>query len=157
MPAAKTFGHEAATATTPPRDDRHEQEPNEAGSARSVPLSGLEIDVAAPSSTSSTASIDPAPHLATRQAMPPGLASYLARYLPAVVESVSWGEGFRFRVATYLTDDPPPLAYVTSVRAVVLRHGTVLVQRDRSSVHILPGGRRSPDEPPETTLRREIR
>jgi ADP-ribose pyrophosphatase YjhB (NUDIX family) len=39
---------------------------------------------------------------------------------------------------------------------VVLRGGSVLLQQDRDSHHILPGGRREHDETLEATLRREI-
>jgi 8-oxo-dGTP pyrophosphatase MutT (NUDIX family) len=45
---------------------------------------------------------------------------------------------------------------VTSVRAVVLRDGSVLVQQDRDSRHVLPGGRREGKESLEATLRREV-
>lgn len=86
-----------------------------------------------------------------------GLSSFLARHSPVVTESVSWGNEFRFRVASYLCDEFPPLGFVTSVRAVVLLAGLVLVQRDQDSRHILPGGRREAGELPEATLHREVR
>lgn len=85
------------------------------------------------------------------------LAAFLGDRAPVVTEPVASGDRFRFRVAAYLGADDPPLPLVTSVRAVVLRHGRVLVQRDRTSRHILPGGRRDPGEPPDATVGREVR
>jgi ADP-ribose pyrophosphatase YjhB (NUDIX family) len=62
----------------------------------------------------------------------------------------------RLRATAYLSSALPPLPLVTSVRAVVLRAGTVLVQQDRDLRHILPGGRREGPETLEETLRREV-
>ena len=94
-------------------------------------------------------------------AMDPELAAFLDPHPPLVTDEVDWGNGFRFLVAAALTDQPPPLAFVTSARAVVLRGGgaevAVLVQTDRGSRHVLPGGRREPGELPAATLRREVR
>ena len=84
------------------------------------------------------------------------LDRFLTQCTPLVSEAVTWGERMRLRATAYLGHDLPPLRYVTSVRAVVLRHGSVLVQQDRDSRHILPGGRREGAESPEATLRREI-
>lgn len=67
-----------------------------------------------------------------------------------------WGEQMRLHVAVYLSHETPPLSYITSVRAVVLRDGAVLMQQDRDSRHILPGGRREGNESLECTLRREV-
>ena len=89
--------------------------------------------------------------------MEPDLAAFLLGRWPVVTEAVDWGNGFRFRVAAYLGDELPPVAYVTSVRAVVLRDGLVLVQRDRDGLHVRPGGRREAGEPLEATLHREVR
>ncbi len=69
-------------------------------------------------------------------------------------DRVPWGERMRLRATAYLSGDTPPLAYVTSVRAVVLRNRSV--QQDRDSRHVLPGGRREPGESIETTLRRGV-
>lgn len=85
------------------------------------------------------------------------LSRFRARHSPVVTESVAWGNQFRFRIASYLCDEFPPLGFVTSVRAVVLLDGLALLQRDQDSLHILPGGRREAGEPPEATLRREVR
>lgn len=84
------------------------------------------------------------------------LDRFLARCSPKVSEAVVWGERMRLSATAYLSRDTPPLQYVTSVRAVVLRDGSVLVQQDRDSLHVLPGGRREGSESLETTLRREV-
>jgi hypothetical protein len=49
------------------------------------------------------------------------LAGFLANRTPAATEPVVWGERLRLVATAYLTADAPPLRYVTSVRAVVLR------------------------------------
>ena len=85
------------------------------------------------------------------------LATFLAGRTPRVTEPLTWGAGLRFDVATYLGAELPPLPLVTSVRAIVRRDDAILVQEDRDSRHILPGGRCEKGEDPETTLRREIR
>lgn len=81
---------------------------------------------------------------------------FLAHRLPQATESVDWGEHMLLRAMAYLSSDVPPLSTVTSVRAVILRADTVLVQQDRDSRHILPGGRREGTESLETTLHREV-
>jgi 8-oxo-dGTP pyrophosphatase MutT (NUDIX family) len=86
------------------------------------------------------------------------LCTYLGARIPGVRDSVRWiGHEQPLQIACYRAETPPPLAFVTSVRCVLLRDGSVLVQQDRTTTHILPGGRREGDEPPETTLRRELR
>ncbi len=50
----------------------------------------------------------------------------------------------------------PPLEYVTSSRCLVFKNDCVVVQRDRDSTHIMPGGRRAADESPLETVRREV-
>lgn len=84
------------------------------------------------------------------------LSAFLARQKPIATEDVVWGESLRLRLSAYLSKDVPPLRYVSSARAVVLRGGSVLVQRDRDSRHIIPGGRLEQNETPEVALRREI-
>ncbi len=89
--------------------------------------------------------------------MEPDLAAFLARHKPQAQESAVWGGGaFPLHITAYLGHEPPPLAYVTSVRSVVLRDATALVLRDRDGLHILPGGRRELGEMLEETLRREV-
>jgi 8-oxo-dGTP pyrophosphatase MutT (NUDIX family) len=66
------------------------------------------------------------------------------------------GNPVPLRVAAYLSGELPPLPYVTSVRAVVLRGDRVLVMRNRDGVHVLPGGQLEPGETLVQTLEREM-
>ena len=87
------------------------------------------------------------------------LEAYLAQHTAAAREADVWGTPaapLRLEVVTYLTRRPAPLAWVTSVRAVVLREAQVLLVRDPERAHILPGGRREANETLEQTLRREV-
>lgn len=85
------------------------------------------------------------------------LATFLARYKPVADGEAVWRGGIiRLRIASYLSRDSPPLAYVTSVRSVVRRGDDVLTLRNRDEWHVLPGGRRERGESPEETLRREV-
>jgi 8-oxo-dGTP pyrophosphatase MutT (NUDIX family) len=60
-------------------------------------------------------------------------------------------------VAAYLDAALPPLAYVSSVRGMVLREGDVLVFADADGTpRVLPGGRCVPGETLQATLRREL-
>ena len=54
------------------------------------------------------------------------LAAFLAKYSPGVEELVHWDD-LRLRVTSYLTADQPPLAFVTSVRAIVLNGSSVIL------------------------------
>lgn len=85
------------------------------------------------------------------------LVTFLAGRTPRITEPLTWGNALRFDVAVYLGADLPPLPLVTSVRAIVRRENAILVQQDRDSRHILPGGRCETGEEPEVTLRREVR
>jgi 8-oxo-dGTP pyrophosphatase MutT (NUDIX family) len=70
---------------------------------------------------------------------------------------VVWGSrGLAFRVSSYLAAEVPPLAYITSVRALVFREISVLLWYEGEAVHLFPGGRREPGETLEGTLRREV-
>ena len=85
------------------------------------------------------------------------LADYLARHTPLAVEETVWGDGrISLRITTYLAEECPPLAVITSVRSLVFRDDTILVLRNQHSVHIVPGGRREAGETLEETLRREV-
>jgi 8-oxo-dGTP pyrophosphatase MutT (NUDIX family) len=89
--------------------------------------------------------------------MGPDLAAFLARHRPSIQDSTVWGNGaLPLRITAYLGQEPPPLAYVTSVRGIVVRDGMVLVLRNRDALHIVPGGRRKTGETLEETLRREV-
>ena len=70
-------------------------------------------------------------------------------------EQVEWPPA-RLRVRTYLTTTLPPLDLVSSVRALMRQGDQILVVRDPSNVHILPGGRRELDETLMQTLEREV-
>src|SRR4029078_3394269 len=84
------------------------------------------------------------------------LEAFLAEYLPIVEERVHWGSGRDLKVRAYLSQKPPPLGYISSVRCVVIREDGVLVVKDEDGFHIFPGGRREPGESLEDTLRRGV-
>jgi ADP-ribose pyrophosphatase YjhB (NUDIX family) len=85
------------------------------------------------------------------------LACFLAPYTAHVTEHVTWGTGtLPLQLAAYVEDELPSLAYITSVRSLVLREDHILVLRNADGTHILPGGRREPGETLEETLRREV-
>jgi ADP-ribose pyrophosphatase YjhB (NUDIX family) len=83
------------------------------------------------------------------------LASFLASLQFEAEDFTIWGQ-HHLRQHTYLCPQLPPLTYITSVRAIILRDDHVLVVRDPESVHILPGGRCEPGETLEQTLHREL-
>ena len=60
------------------------------------------------------------------------------------------------RVTGYLSNEVPPLEYVTSARAFVFRDDGVLVMRNLDEVHVLPGGQRERDETLLQTAKREV-
>lgn len=85
------------------------------------------------------------------------LSFYLTFLGPAVSdEHVTWGRQV-LRVRSYLTQAPPPVEFVTSVRCVVMHDDTVLVVHDPDEIHIIPGGRRNPGETLVQTALREVR
>jgi 8-oxo-dGTP pyrophosphatase MutT (NUDIX family) len=69
-----------------------------------------------------------------------------------------WGEGtISLKIDNYLGIAPPPLKYVSSVRAIVFQNDSVLVVRQESRhVYILPGGRVEEGESLTDTLEREV-
>jgi 8-oxo-dGTP pyrophosphatase MutT (NUDIX family) len=73
----------------------------------------------------------------------------------AAQELETWGD-IRLEVTTYLASELPPLAWATSVRAIVRHANTILTVQDPDRLHILPGGRREATESLEQTLRREL-
>ena len=82
---------------------------------------------------------------------------FFASKTPVAEEEVAWlGGTIRLRLRVYLTDEMPPLDYVSSVRAVVVPDAGCAVLRNADGVHVLPGGRREPDETLRETLCREI-
>jgi ADP-ribose pyrophosphatase YjhB (NUDIX family) len=90
--------------------------------------------------------------------MHPSLETVLQRYPPRHRWLTDWSRGraLRFEAALHLCDLLPPQDLVTSVRAVVFRGEEILVVRDPISEHIVPGGRREPDETLLQTLKREL-
>lgn len=87
----------------------------------------------------------------------PRLASFLQALAPVAVEHVRWPNGHEFELESYFTSDMPPFEFVTSVRAVVVRDGAVLVFDDDVGPHVIPGGRVEPGESALMTLGRELR
>ncbi len=88
------------------------------------------------------------------------LQQFIAPLQSQLTESVAWTLA-RFTVNTYLHGQMPPLDFITSVRAVVLRTQgekarEVLVVQDPDGHHILPGGRREEGETLTETIGREL-
>jgi 8-oxo-dGTP pyrophosphatase MutT (NUDIX family) len=83
------------------------------------------------------------------------LAAFLAQYQPGAEEIIHWDD-MRLRVTSYLCVELPPIELITSVRSVILKDSSVMVVRDPDGTHILPGGRREPDEALLDTLMREV-
>lgn len=92
------------------------------------------------------------------KSMDPALEQFLNKKSPAAVENTVWGDGrFPLDVHFYLTDTLPPLAFISSVRAVLLRGDEVMVVFDGvTPYHVIPGGRREAGETLTATLRREL-
>lgn len=84
------------------------------------------------------------------------LAAFLAPHEPPQVGEVMWGGNTQLEVSSWVHPDPPPLALVTSIRALVVADEGVAVLHNANGSHILPGGRREPGESVGETLRREI-
>lgn len=87
------------------------------------------------------------------------LATFFAERSPFATEEACWGKGgsIPLHVAAYELTCLPPLAFVSSVRAVVLRGDAVLLLQLPDELAVLPGGRREPRETLEQTVRRELR
>jgi len=83
------------------------------------------------------------------------LAAFLAKYPPSMEELVHWDD-LRLRVTSYLCAEMPPLLFVTSVRAIVLKGSSVILVHAPDGTHILPGGRREVGEALTDTLMREV-
>ena len=62
----------------------------------------------------------------------------------------------RLSVRSFLADTLPPIDYVTSVRCLLFKDDSILVERALDGIQVLPGGRREPGETLEQALRREV-
>lgn len=82
-------------------------------------------------------------------------SAHCSRHPAHSAQEEPWGAS-RLRVSEHLGAALPQDELLTSVRAVVLVAGQVLVVHDPHTLHILPGGRREPGETLEATLRREV-
>ena len=88
--------------------------------------------------------------------MDPMLKEFLADRMPLSFETATWGT-IDLQIRHYASNELPPDHLVTSVRAVVLCSGSVLVIREPTGdEHIVPGGRRKAGESLEDTVRREV-
>lgn len=83
------------------------------------------------------------------------LAAFFAKYSLETEELVHWDD-LRLRVTSYRAAAPPPIEFVTSVRAIVLHDSSVMLVRAPDGTHILPGGRREAGEALIDTLMREV-
>lgn len=84
------------------------------------------------------------------------LEDFLSRHRVLCEERVDWSNGLSFRVTSYLSPEWPPLDTLISVRALVFQGERIMVVRHSEGIHLLPGGRREPNETLEETLYREI-
>lgn len=83
------------------------------------------------------------------------LERFLTSFSTGTTDTITWGAS-QIRVAGHLSRDLPPLQYVTSVRAIIVRGDQVLTVRDPNGVHVTPGGRIESGESLEEALRREL-
>ncbi|MBP7648399.1 MAG: NUDIX hydrolase [Phenylobacterium sp.] len=83
-------------------------------------------------------------------------APLLASHEPFFDYEVQRRQG-RLRVRAYRWAIPLPDIIVTAARAVVFKGARVVVLSESDGTHhVMPGGRREPDESLETTVRREL-
>ena len=91
--------------------------------------------------------------------MDAAFAAFLARQTPFHTEAAIWPwehDEIRLRLASYLSDELPPLDLITSANALVFHGDMVLVSCNRDDTHIWPGGRREGGETLLQTLAREV-
>ena len=85
------------------------------------------------------------------------LTTYLENMTAAASTQEIWGDAIMLTCTAYVTDQLPPLNYVSSVRGVVTKDDALLVITDPDgSDHIVPGGRVENGESVLETLEREI-
>ena len=89
--------------------------------------------------------------------MNPQLADFLDVQKPEFVETAKWGD-LRLQVTTFVSEDLPPLDFVSSVRAMVTNEQSEVLMcvSGDGETHIVPGGRREAGETLQETLKREI-
>jgi ADP-ribose pyrophosphatase YjhB (NUDIX family) len=89
--------------------------------------------------------------------MTSALTHFLEQHNHPTEQTVDWGTDIRLRLRSALCEDLPPLTYVTSVRCIIFRGDEIMCMgNEEGHRHILPGGRRKPDETLMQTLHREI-
>ncbi len=87
------------------------------------------------------------------------LTPFLQLHPPHVEGQTVWywrGHQLNLRLTEHLSDEAPPLEWVTSARCVVFWRGRVLVVQAPHHYHIMPGGRREPGESLLQTVEREV-
>ena len=86
------------------------------------------------------------------------LASYLESLESIITEQVIWRGGqIHLDLNCYLTDRMPPDHLVSSARCIIIAGDQVLVLSNPDGDHIIPGGRREPDESPALAVVREVK
>ena len=85
------------------------------------------------------------------------LEDFLLDLTLGIEEKVVWGDGtLPLRVRSYLSSELPPSEYMSAVRGLVFRQHEILLVRNPSEVHVVPGGRIEAGENPIDALRREL-
>jgi 8-oxo-dGTP pyrophosphatase MutT (NUDIX family) len=86
----------------------------------------------------------------------PDLVALLGALTPAAAGRYLWPGDVRLDIAAYPTPVPVPPDLVTSVRCIVRVDSRIVVCHAPDGRHIMPGGRREPDETYQCTARREV-
>lgn len=64
--------------------------------------------------------------------------------IPIFTDKAIWDDGdIELGINYYLSDEIPPVEFISSVRAIVFKYDEVLlIEEDESEYHVIPGGRR---------------